>query len=106
MGGRNSGTLLLMLFMIIEHFRDKKLLRERFQRQGRMLPENVVYQASWIDPATDNCYQLMEAPDVEALTPWIERWKDIVDFAIIPVLASQEYWARAESQTTHAVERG
>jgi hypothetical protein len=86
-----------MLFLIIEHFRDRNLLRERFQRQGRMLPENVVYQASWIDPATDRCYQVMEAPDRQALTPWIERWNDIVDFEVIPVLTSQEFWERSES---------
>ena len=85
-----------MLFLVIEHFRDKNLLRQRFQRQGRMLPEKVVYQASWIDPATDRCYQVMEAVDRQALTPWLECWNDIVDFEVIPVLTSQEFWARAE----------
>src|SRR5579864_7351193 len=61
-----------MIFMIIEEVRDIKLLRERFKRHGRMLPDNVQYQASWIDAATNRCYQVMEAPDAEALMPWIK----------------------------------
>ena len=36
-----------MLFMIIETFRDTKLVRERFERSGRLLPEGIVYHASW-----------------------------------------------------------
>ncbi len=94
-----------MLFLIIEQFRDRNRLRERFQRQGRMLPENLVYHASWIDPQTDRCYQIMEAPERDALRPWIERWSDIVDFEIIPVLTSQEFWARAEAQIALAADR-
>ena len=43
-----------MLFMVIEHFKDgdPKPILERFVRDGRMLPEGVVYHASWIDPAS------------------------------------------------------
>ena len=63
-----------------------------------MLPEKVVYQGSWIDPAADRCSQVMEAPDRQALMPWIERWNGIVDFAVIPVLISQEFWERVESK--------
>jgi hypothetical protein len=91
-----------MLFMVIEQFRNKKLLHDRFQSQGQLLPENVVYQASWIDPATHRCYQVMEASDREALMPWIESWNDIVDFEVIPVLTSQEFWARDESGDVRA----
>jgi hypothetical protein len=42
-----------MLFMVIEDFkhRDPEPVRERFARDGRMLPEGVIYHASWIDPA-------------------------------------------------------
>jgi hypothetical protein len=50
-----------MLFMVIEPFRngDAKLIGERFRRDGRMLPEGVVYHASWVDPAGARCFQLM-----------------------------------------------
>jgi len=86
-----------MIFMIIEQFRDIKLLRERFKRHGRMLPDGVHYQASWIDAATKRCFQVMEAPDAEALVPWIRSWNDIVDIQVIPVLTSQDFWAKFES---------
>jgi uncharacterized protein DUF3303 len=86
-----------MLFMIIERFRDTKLLGERFKLHGRMLPDNVTYQVSWVDPATNRCYQVMEAPDTEALAPWIKRWDDLVDFEVITVLTSHDFWAKVES---------
>jgi len=86
-----------MLFMVIEHFKDGslKLIGERFKRQGRMLPEGVVYHASWVDPAAGRCFQVMEAPYREALEVWTSRWEDLVDFEVVPVLASTDFWARA-----------
>jgi hypothetical protein len=85
-----------MLFMVIEHFRnnDPNPVRERFLKQGRMLPEGVVYHASWIDPQKARCYQLMEAPDLDKVRHWAQAWDDIVDFEIVPVLTSQEFWER------------
>jgi hypothetical protein len=85
-----------MLFMVIEHFKDNdpKPIRERFVRDGRMLPEGVVYYASWIDPARARCFQVMEAKDLETLDAWTGRWSDLIDFEIVPVLSSQDYWAR------------
>ena len=82
-----------MLFMVIERFKDAELLSQRFQRQGRMLPEHVSYQASWMVADGGRCFQIMEAPDQETLMTWVRRWNDIVDFEIIPVMTSQEYWA-------------
>jgi hypothetical protein len=38
----------------------------------------------------------MEAPDRQSLTPWIEFWADLVDFEIVPVLTSGEYWASVD----------
>ena len=85
-----------MLFMVIEQFKneDPKPIRERFFREGRMLPEGVVYHASWIDPANARCFQIMEAKNLEALDAWAGRWSDLVDFEIVPVTASQDYWAK------------
>jgi hypothetical protein len=60
-----------------------------------MLPEGVSYQASWIDPYRARCYQLMEAESADALAPWIAAWNDIVDFQVVPVLTSGDYWATA-----------
>ncbi|HEY1159104.1 MAG TPA: DUF3303 family protein [Terracidiphilus sp.] len=85
-----------MLFMVIEYFKDgdPKPVRERFVRDGRMLPEGVIYHASWVDPANARCFQVMEATDLDALQEWTDRWADLVDFKIVPVLPSQEYWAK------------
>jgi hypothetical protein len=85
-----------MLYLVIEQFRDNdpNPVRERFLRDGRMLPEGVVYQSSWIDPERARCYQLMEAPGLDKVREWTQAWEDIVDFEIVPVLTSQDYWAQ------------
>jgi hypothetical protein len=85
-----------MLFMVIEHFRndDPQPVQERFQRQGRMLPYGLDFLASWIDPERARCYQLMEATDLEKVRLWTRAWEDLVDFEIVPVLTSQDYWAQ------------
>lgn len=90
-----------MFFMIIENFRnhDPKPIGERFMREGRMLPEGVVYHASWVDPASARCFQVMEAEDVHRLKLWTSRWADLIEFEIVPVLTSQEYWATAGKTT-------
>jgi hypothetical protein len=85
-----------MLIMVIERFTHENVapIRERFTSQGRMLPDDVDYLGSWIDPDSPRCYQLMEAPGAESLEPWMRQWKDLVDFDVIPVLSSAEFWAR------------
>jgi Protein of unknown function (DUF3303) len=85
-----------MLLMVIEQFKngDAQAVRERFQQKGRMLPDNVEYISSWIDPARARCFQIMQAREADALKPWIANWSDLVDFEIVPVLQSQDYWER------------
>ena len=87
-----------MLFMVIEHFKgaDPQPIGERFARSGRMLPEGVSYHASWIDRAEARCFQVMEAPNLELLNVWVSRWDDLMDFEIVPVVTSGEYWASVE----------
>jgi Protein of unknown function (DUF3303) len=84
-----------MLFMVVERFKNKdpEPIGERFNRDGRMLPEGVIYHASWIDPVEVCCFQLMEADDAGKLQTWARRWDDLADFEIVPVLTSQNYWA-------------
>ena len=84
-----------MLFMVIEQFKngDPRPVEERFRRQGRMMPEQVIYHASWIDPQQARCFQIMESAERSLLDMWISRWSDLVDFEVIPVVASQQYWA-------------
>ena len=85
-----------MQFMVIERVREENVRRvgERFARQGRMMPQNVRYVASWLVPSGAVCYQVMEAPDRESLEPWLNAWRDLVDFEVHEVLTSAEYWAR------------
>ena len=95
-GKASSAIFPTMLFMVIETFKngDPDPIRERFFREGRMLPEGVLYHASWIDRANARCFQIMEAKDLKALDAWTGRWSDLIDFEIVPVLSSQDYWAR------------
>lgn len=89
-----------MLYMVIEHFRndDPTPIGERFQLRGRMLPEGLTYQASWIDPKNARCFQVMETQDPALLTAWTKNWDDLIDFEIIPVESSAEYWSKKELQ--------
>jgi hypothetical protein len=84
-----------MLFMVIERFRggDPRPIGERFQVKGRMMPDGVVYHASWVDGASMRCFQVMEAPSAVSLDGWIKCWDDLVDFEVVAVLPSREFWA-------------
>lgn len=86
--------------MVIERFKpgDAQLIGERFRREGRMLPEGVTCHASWVESAGVRCFQLMEAPHVTSLIPWVGRWDDLMDFEIIPVLTSADFWSKARSE--------
>ncbi len=81
-----------MLFMVIERFKDGDAapVYRRFRARGRMLPEGLRYVDSW--PAADltRCFQLMECADPRLFAQWIERWQDLADFEIVPVVTSKE----------------
>ena len=86
-----------MLYMVIEHFKHAgaAAIGKRFQQSGRMLPEGVTYHASWVDLRGACCFQVMEAPNMESLNSWVSRWEDLIDFEIVPVLTSADFWARS-----------
>ena len=80
--------------MVVEHFKqDARLIGERFQSIGRMLPEGVAYHASWVDVPGSRCYQIMEAESPELISVWTSHWDDLVDFEVVPVVTSGEFWA-------------
>jgi hypothetical protein len=85
-----------MLFLVIEHFKNQDIgaVGRRFLEKGRMLPENVSYRTSWVESNGARCFQLMEAPDADALRTWSKRWEDLVDFEVVPVVTSEEFWSR------------
>jgi mannose-1-phosphate guanylyltransferase len=85
-----------MLYMIIEKFHTgkAKALYDRFDENGRMLPEGVSYINSWIDEQISICYQVMESDSDEKIHQWISKWNDIVDFEVIPVISSADVKAK------------
>src|SRR5579864_6594856 len=88
-----------MIFMVIERFKngDPGPVGERFSRLGRMLPEGVAYVNSWLEPNGSRCFQVMEAPDRRALDAWINKWSDLVDFEVIPVVTSADFWSNVQN---------
>lgn len=85
-----------MLYMVIEHFKngDADAIGKRFKLSGRMMSEGVIYHASWVDVTGTRCYQIMETPDLELLKAWMSRWDDLVEFEIVPVTTSYDFWAK------------
>ena len=84
-----------MLFMVIERFpRGLEEVWQRVAERGRMIPEGVVYRGSWLEPDGGRCFQLMEANDRKDIDAWIERWRDLVDFDVVPVLTSHDFWSQ------------
>ncbi len=81
-----------MLFMVIERFKngDAGAIYKRFQERGRMMPDGLKYVDSWVEASLDRCFQLMECDDARLLQEWIARWRDLMDFEIVPVVASKQ----------------
>ncbi len=81
-----------MLFMVVERFRnqDAKAVYRRFNEQGRLAPDGLVYVGSWIEANFDRCFQLMECDDVALLQEWAMNWSDLAEIEIVPVLPSKE----------------
>jgi Protein of unknown function (DUF3303) len=84
--------------MVVERFlQGPRPVYERAAREGRMLPEGLVYVDSWIDERLDRCFQLMETDDPTLFEAWIARWDDLAEFEVVPVLSSAEASARARA---------
>lgn len=83
-----------MLYMVIERFKNGDIapVGERYRKMGRLMPDGLKYILSWLDPAGTICYQLMETQDSRLLDRWISNWSDLVDFEVVPVLTSAEFW--------------
>jgi len=81
-----------MLYMVIEHFKERAVpeIYRRFREKGRMMPEGLEYVSSWIDLNFKICYQLMRTQDFALFDKWIDNWRDLMEFEIIPVRSSTE----------------
>ena len=80
-----------MLFMVIEHFKKDSAgkVYHRAQSKGRMLPAGLQYVNSWVARDFERCFQLMETDDPSLFPKWIEKWQDLVEFEVIPVVSSE-----------------
>ena len=81
-----------MLYMIVEHFHDGDAVPvyRRFRDQGRLAPDGLRYVGSWVTEDLRRCFQIMECGDPALLAQWTARWKDLIEFEIIPVVTSAE----------------
>jgi len=81
-----------MLYMVIEHFYEGAApeIYRRARKKGRMLSPGLEYVASWVALDFKTCYQLMRTEDPALFTAWIENWKDLSSFTIVPVRTSAE----------------
>jgi hypothetical protein len=69
---------------------------ERAATRGRMLPEGLCYIDSWVvDTTLERCFQLMDTDDPALLNTWMQRWADLVEFEVYPVIKSEHAAARA-----------
>lgn len=81
-----------MRYMVIETFtKGPRPIYERAARQGRMLPEGLLYIDSWID-ANDlsRCWQLMETDDPALFDEWFSHWSDLGTIEVVQVIGSAE----------------
>jgi len=84
-----------MLYMIIEDFGGNAVpIYRRFRDLGRMMPDGLTYVSSWVTPELQRCFQLMETDDPSLLEAWMERWRDLGRFEVVPVISSAEAAAK------------
>jgi len=81
-----------MLYMVIERFKEGVApeIYRRFREKGRMMPDGLGYVSSWIDHDLKRCWQLMTTDDPALFDRWIDNWRDLVDFEVVPVRTSAE----------------
>ena len=81
-----------MLYMVVERFKTPGSIEvyRRARDQGRLMPDGLEYVSSWVDMEFTTCFQLMQTENENLFERWISRWKDLVNFEIIPVQTSAE----------------
>jgi Protein of unknown function (DUF3303) len=76
-------------YMVVETFlHGAEPVYARAAERGRMLPEGLEYIDSWVSQDRERCWQLMETDDRALLDEWMSRWDDLVEFEVVPVIAS------------------
>ena len=81
-----------MLYMIVEYFNSGAApdIYRRARDKGRQLPEGLEYVDSWVDLEYFRCFQVMRTDDRVSIDRWIEAWRDLAHFEVIPVRTSAD----------------
>jgi hypothetical protein len=80
-----------MLYMLVEDFKgNPDAVYRRFRERGRMAPDGLRYVNSWVTADLLRCFQVMECDDPRLLEQWMDGWKDLVAFDVIPIVTSSE----------------
>ena len=79
-----------MHYIVIERFKDAPAIYGRLREKGRMMPDGLEDVSSWIDLDFKICWQVMQTDDFALFDKWIENWRDLMDFEIVPVRISTE----------------
>ena len=61
------------------------------------MPEGLTYVSSWMTSDGAKCFQVMDSPQRELLDEWIANWNDLVDFEVVSVLSSADFWYASAS---------
>ena len=82
--------------MVVETFSPgrKDDVYQRFRAKGRMMPDGLSFIESWLERDGDRCFQLMGTEDAALFDQWIENWRDLVSFEVIPLESPEELAAR------------
>jgi hypothetical protein len=78
--------------MVVERFTPGAApeIYRRVREQGRMMPDGLEYVSSWVDLDFRTCYQLMRTDDASLFDAWMNAWKGLITFEIVPVRTSAE----------------
>ena len=84
-----------MQYMIVETFvHGPAPVYARFRERGRMAPEGLVYESSVVSADGTCCWQRMSCDDPTLLERWMDAWRDLVHFEVVPVISSADAAAR------------
>jgi hypothetical protein len=86
-----------MRYMVVERFKAGRApdIYRRLVEKGRMMPESLHYVDSFISEDFSMCWQVMETDDFASFEQWMQHWRDVMDFQIVPVLSSADARKRA-----------
>jgi len=84
-----------MQYMVIETFtHGPEAVYARFRERGRLAPPGLVYISSVVSADGTTCFQLMECAERRLLEEWMEAWRDIISFDVVPVISSPDAASR------------